>query len=150
MKVNSTGLSEVMSIDEFKNEPVSCELVYDGSMIPTFSLGNEVCSFSFTLDRVMDRKTWAKIFEMKKGDATEFIFPKKKKRHSMRINRRFGKVKCDICGKKIDMREKRTDGLPAGFGFELEDGSIVNVCTDCVLAEDFMGRIKNLEGAGDD
>ena len=59
-------------------------------------------------------------------------------------------MKCDICGKKIDMREKRTDGLPAGVGFELEDGSIVNVCTDCIMAEDFRGCIKNLEGAGND
>lgn len=122
----------------------------DDKMIPTFSIGNEVCSFSFILDRVEDRKAWAKIFEMKKGDATEFIFPKKKKRHSMRIKRRARKVKCDFCGKKIDMREKRADGLPAGVGFELEDGRIINLCTDCVLAEDFRGRIKNLEGAADD
>lgn len=119
-------------------------------MIPTFSIGNEVCSFTFTLGRVEDRKAWAKIFGMKKGDATEFIFPKKKKRHSMREKRRARKMKCDICGKKIDMREKRIDGLPAGVGFELEDGRIINVCTDCVLAEDFRGRIKNLERAGND
>ena len=59
-------------------------------------------------------------------------------------------MKCDICGKKIDMREIRIDGLPAGVGFKLEDGRTINVCTDCVLAEDFRGRIKNLEGAEDD
>lgn len=59
-------------------------------------------------------------------------------------------MKCDICGKKIDMREKRTDGLPAGVGFELEDGRTINVCTDCIMAKDFRERIKNLEGAGND
>ena len=76
-------------------ELTKCDLGYDENMIPTFSIGNEVCSFSFTLDRVMDRKAWAKILGMKKGEATEFIFPKKKKRHSMRIKRRLGRVKCD-------------------------------------------------------
>lgn len=87
MKFNS----EIKNFKDFESEPISCELVYDGSMIPTFSIGNNICSFSYTLDRVEDRKAWAKIFEMKKGDATEFIFPKKKKRHSMRIKRRLEK-----------------------------------------------------------
>lgn len=127
-----------------------CELGYDENMIPTFSLGNEVCSFSFTLDRVMDRKTWAKILGMKKGDATEFIFPKKKKRHSMRIKRRARKVKCDICGKRIDKKEKRTDGLPAGVGFELEDGRIINLCTDCVMTNTVKELIRFSKEAADD
>ena len=59
-------------------------------------------------------------------------------------------MKCDFCGKKIDMREKRADGLPAGVGFELENGRIINLCTDCILAKDYMERIKVLEGAADD
>lgn len=59
-------------------------------------------------------------------------------------------MKCDICGKKIDTREKRIDGLPAGVGFELEDRRIVNVCTDCILTKNFKERIKVLEGAADD
>ena len=133
------------SFEYSEAELTNARLDIDEKMIPTFSIGNEVCSFSFTLDRVEDRKAWAKIFEMKKGDATEFIFLKKKKRHSMRIKRRLGKVKCEFCGKRIDTREKRIDGLPAGVGLWLEDGRIVNVCTDCVLAMDFRGRIKDLE-----
>lgn len=139
-----------MSIEEFKAEPISCELLYDVSMIPTFSIGNEVCSFSFTLDRVMDRKTWSKVLGMKKGEATEFIFPKKKKRHSMRIKRRLGKVKCEFCGKKIDTREKRIDGLPAGVGFKLEDGRVINICTECIMAPDIRERIANMKEGTDD
>ena len=42
-------------------------------------------------------------------------------------------MKCDICGKKIYMKEKRLDGLPVAVGFELEDGRIINVCTECVM-----------------
>lgn len=41
-------------------------------------------------------------------------------------------MRCDICGKKI-YREKRLDGLPVAVGFELEDGRIINVCTECVM-----------------
>ena len=81
-------------------ELTKCELGYDGNMIPTFSIGNEVCSFTFTLGRVEDRKAWAKIFGMKKGDATEFIFPKKKKRHSMREKRRARKSEVRYLWKK--------------------------------------------------
>lgn len=42
-------------------------------------------------------------------------------------------MKCDICGKRIYTSERRLDGLPVAVGFELEDGRIINVCTECVM-----------------
>lgn len=48
----------------------------------------EKISFTFTLDRIKDRKAWTKIFMMPRYQATEFTFPKKKKRGTMRRMRR--------------------------------------------------------------
>ena len=42
-------------------------------------------------------------------------------------------MKCDICGKDIDMVKQRDDELPVAVGFELEDGRIINICTECVM-----------------
>lgn len=42
------------------------------------------------------------------------------------------KIKCHICGKKFEVGN-RPDGLPNGCGYELADGSIINVCTDCIM-----------------
>ena len=36
------------------------------------------------------------------------------------------------CGKYI-YPGNRPDGLPNGVGFRLVDGSIINVCTDCIM-----------------
>lgn len=41
-------------------------------------------------------------------------------------------VRCDECGKKITPGT-RVDGLPNGVGFQLADGSIYNVCTECLI-----------------
>lgn len=43
-------------------------------------------------------------------------------------------VICDICGRIISEKEKRLDGLPAGVGFQLQSGQVINVCTECILA----------------
>lgn len=48
----------------------------------------EKISFTFTLDRIKVRKAWTKIFMMPRYRATEFTFPKKKKRGTMRRMRR--------------------------------------------------------------
>ncbi len=42
------------------------------------------------------------------------------------------KFKCYDCGKYI-YPGNRPDGLPNGVGFRLVDGSIINVCTDCIM-----------------
>lgn len=42
------------------------------------------------------------------------------------------KFKCSDCGKYI-YPGQREDGLPAGVGFRLADGSIINVCSDCIM-----------------
>lgn len=45
--------------------------------------------FQFTLDLDRDgRKVWAKVFQMQKYKATEWIFPRKKKRGTARRRRR--------------------------------------------------------------
>ena len=41
---------------------------------------------------------------------------------------------CDFCGKKF-YEGRRTDGLPNGVGFELEDGTIVQCCCECLIME---------------
>lgn len=33
----------------------------------------------------------------------------------------------------MDTKHKRPDGLPAGFGFRLQSGQVINICTDCFL-----------------
>ena len=48
----------------------------------------EKISVTFTLDRIKVRKAWTKIFMMPRYRATEFTFPKKKKRGTMRRMRR--------------------------------------------------------------
>lgn len=41
-------------------------------------------------------------------------------------------MKCEICGKEFEPGN-RPDGLPNGVGFELVDGTIYNVCADCII-----------------
>lgn len=59
-------------------------------------------------------------------------------------------IRCDEC-KELFTVEKRRDGLPNICGFELTDGRIRNVCTDCIIAlgrhdpkglEKLLNRIK--------
>lgn len=41
-------------------------------------------------------------------------------------------IKCDMCKKIIDTDKARPDGTPNGVGFELEDGTMLNVCSKCI------------------
>lgn len=43
-------------------------------------------------------------------------------------------MKCDICGKEIDMNQQRDDELPVAAGLELEDGRVINICTECIMS----------------
>jgi len=43
-----------------------------------------------------------------------------------------GRIKCKKCGKEFEVGN-RPDGLPNGVGFEMEDGSIINICTECII-----------------
>lgn len=42
-------------------------------------------------------------------------------------------IKCDMCGKEI-IPGNDENGLPNGVGFELEDGTMLNVCSECICA----------------
>lgn len=42
------------------------------------------------------------------------------------------KIKCDNCGNEFEIGS-RPDGLPNGIGYQLQDGTIYNICTDCVI-----------------
>lgn len=41
-------------------------------------------------------------------------------------------MKCSECGKEI-IPGNRCDGLPNGVGFVLDDGTVINVCSDCII-----------------
>jgi len=41
-------------------------------------------------------------------------------------------VKCNECGKRF-VAGNRADGIPNGVGFVLDDGTVVNVCSDCLI-----------------
>lgn len=43
-------------------------------------------------------------------------------------------MKCDICGKKIYMQEKRLDGLPVAVWFKMKDGTKKYICADCFIS----------------
>ena len=57
-------------------------------------------------------------------------------------------IRCNECDKPFTIGN-RPDGLPNGCGFELQDGRIINVCTECIIAlgrHDPKGREKLLNG----
>ena len=57
-------------------------------------------------------------------------------------------VKCDECG-KFFLAGTRPDGMPNGIGFMMEDGSVHNVCADCLTKmEDEKMPIKPSAGMG--
>lgn len=41
-------------------------------------------------------------------------------------------IVCDKCKIKINHDIKHDDGLPMGVGFQLEDGTIINLCANCI------------------
>lgn len=59
--------------------------------VPQLNLGNDKgLTFTINLSK-MDKKAWAKIFQMQRYEVTEWMFPKKKKRGTARrIRRRKG------------------------------------------------------------
>ena len=62
------------------------EETYDVDFVK--KLTGEELTFTFKWDNRKDRTAWSKIFMMPKWEATEFCFPKKKKRGTMRRRRR--------------------------------------------------------------
>lgn len=42
------------------------------------------------------------------------------------------KIKCDNCGNEFEIGN-RPDGIPNGIGFQFEDGTVFNICTDCII-----------------
>ena len=44
---------------------------------------------------------------------------------------------CSRCGKRLPILV--TDKLPAMVGFEMEDGSVINLCRNCIMD---LGRAK--------
>ena len=51
------------------------------------------------------------------------------------------KIKCVECETFFDPFMIRSDGLPPIIGFELNDGSTIHICADCIIK---MGRDKNV------
>ena len=51
-------------------------------------------------------------------------------------------IKCD----KTFTPGNRPDGIPNGVGFQLQDGTIVHYCADCIIEE---GRKKKNENRAD-
>lgn len=45
---------------------------------------------------------------------------------------KFNLIKCDKCGKYINVKSKRDDGLPTLIQLVGESGKIVSICTECV------------------
>ena len=50
-------------------------------------------------------------------------------------------MKCDKCGKEFDAGN-RPDGRPNGVGFQMEDGSVINYCADCLTQ---LGEEKKMK-----
>ena len=59
-------------------------------------------------------------------------------------------VTCMVCGKKF-LPGNDEHGIPNGVGFMLEDGSVLNMCSECIMSEklpsdiDKAGRKKKHE-----
>lgn len=41
-------------------------------------------------------------------------------------------MKCDKCKKEFKAGN-RADGLPNGVGFEMEDGTVITLCAECLM-----------------
>lgn len=50
------------------------------------------------------------------------------------------KIKCDICNKDFKPGNNVITGLPNGIGFQHQDGTIINICSTCL-----MYRHKDIE-----
>ena len=56
---------------------------------------------------------------------------------------RIQSIKCDKCG-AVFISGQRADGLPNGIGFALQDGTVVNMCANCMIQ---LGKLRE---AGDE
>ena len=65
---------------------------------------------------------------------------KKGKKMEIKITKRG--IQCNECGKKF-FPGNDEEGLPNGVGFQLQDGSIYNICKDCLIK-------KGMEAHGND
>ena len=45
---------------------------------------------------------------------------------------KFNLIRCDKCGTYINIKSKRSDGLPTLIQLVDDNGKVVSVCTDCV------------------
>lgn len=54
-------------------------------------------------------------------------------------------MRCVLCGKTF--RPGNTDGMPNGFGFQMQSGSIYNICAECVACryEEAIALIQSAE-----
>ena len=48
-------------------------------------------------------------------------------------------IRCSLCGKKITPGNRK-DGCPNGVGFQLEDGTLINACAECLEDEDRLEK----------
>ena len=53
------------------------------------------------------------------------------------------KFECDNCG-KVFMPGNRPDGMPNGIGLVQKDGSIVDICADCICELGKTGEIPSI------
>ena len=64
-------------------------------------------------------------------------------------------IKCDKCGKYFEFGNKPC-GIPNGIGFQLEDGTVYNMCAECIMsltpekAEEIAKLIEQKDGDQDD
>lgn len=42
------------------------------------------------------------------------------------------KIRCDVCNMKFLPGNDLGKDIPNGFGFQLEDGTIINICSTCL------------------
>lgn len=82
----STDGTNFFPVGEIKEVSIS-EPTQDAEY-PDVSLQNETVSISFDL-RKKDKKAWGNILQMPRYKVTEWMFPKKKKRGSIRRKRRW-------------------------------------------------------------
>lgn len=47
-------------------------------------------------------------------------------------------IKCNKCGKIF--KPGNADGLPNGVGFEMKDGTVINVCRECLSSVGMMNE----------
>lgn len=57
-------------------------------------------------------------------------------------------IKCDCCGNKF-IAGNDSRGLPNGVGFELDDGTLVNVCRLCLMNKSKLDNFLKEKGIND-